>query len=84
MKASASAIFLVVLAVADILFNQDFVIWVIGPPVASLAVLIAGLLVRSHTPKAGSALLVIGIGGLFLSAAWIAFGFWVDARLGDT
>jgi hypothetical protein len=73
-----------VLAAADIVLNQDFVIWVIGPPVASLAVLVAGLLVRTHSPKVGSALLVFGIGALVLSAAWIAFGFWVDARLGDT
>jgi hypothetical protein len=57
-----------VVLIADVLFNQDFIIVGIGPPVASLAVLIAGLLVRSHTPKAGSALLVIGIGGLVLSA----------------
>jgi hypothetical protein len=74
----------VVAALADILFNQDFIIWGIGPPVASLAVLIAGLLVRRHTPKAGSALLVLGIGGLVLSAAWIAFAVYVDTVLGDT
>ena len=73
-----------VAALADILFNQDFIIWGIGPPVASLAVLIAGLLVRRHTPKAGSALLVLGIGGLVLSAAWIAFAVYVDTVLGDT
>jgi hypothetical protein len=78
------AVLSIMLAVADILFNPDFIIWGIGPPVASLAVLIAGLLVRSHTPKAGSALLVVGVGGLVLSAAWIAFAFYVDAVLGDT
>jgi hypothetical protein len=73
-----------VLAVADILFNQDFIVWGIGPPVASLAVLAAGLLVRSYTPKAGSALLLVGVVGLVLSVAWIAFAVYVDAVLGDT
>jgi hypothetical protein len=81
---SASAILLVVLPVADILFNQDFIIWMIGPPVASLAVLVVGLLVRTHSPKVGSALLVFGIGALILSAAWIAFAVYVDTVLGDT
>jgi hypothetical protein len=78
------AILPVMPAIADILLNQDFIIWGIGPPVASLAVLIGGLLVRRHTPKTGSALLVVGVGGLVLSAAWIAFAFYVDAVLGDT
>jgi hypothetical protein len=73
-----------VLAIADIAFNQDFVIWIIGPPVLSLAVLVAGLFARRHSCQGGDALLVLGIGGLVLSAAWIAFAFYVDALLGDT
>jgi ABC-type cobalamin transport system permease subunit len=56
----------------------------IGPPVLSLVVLIAGLFARKHSRQAGSALLVIGIGGVILSGAWIAFAFYVDAVLGDT
>lgn len=71
-------------AIGEIRFNQEFVIWVIGPAVLSLAVLIAGLFVQRHSCRAGSALLVLGIGGLVLSAGWIAFLFWVDAVLGDT
>ena len=71
-------------AIGEIRLNQEFVIWVIGPAVLSLAVLIAGRFVRRHSRRAGSALLVLGIGGLVLSAGWIAFLFWVDAVLGDT
>jgi hypothetical protein len=70
--------------VGDIRLNQEFVIWGIGPAVLSLVVLIAGLIARRHSRQAGSALLVLGIGGLVLSAGWIAFLFWVDAVLGDT
>jgi hypothetical protein len=70
--------------IADFVFNQEFILWVIGPFVVSLAVLIAGLFLRSDMPKAGPALIVIGIGGFVLSAGWVAFLFWVDAVLGDT
>jgi hypothetical protein len=51
--------------IGDLLFNQEFIIWVVGPFVVSLAVLVAGLFVRSDMPTAGSALLVIGVGGFF-------------------
>ena len=70
--------------VADILLNQDFLIWGVGPPVASLVVLIAGLLMRRRSAKAGSALLAVGVAGLVMSAAWLAFAFYVDTILGDT
>jgi hypothetical protein len=70
--------------IADLLFNQEFIIWVIGPFVVSLAVLITGLFVRSDMPTAGWALVVIRVGGFVLSAGWVAFLFWVDAVLGDT
>jgi hypothetical protein len=70
--------------IADILFNQDFVIWCLGPAVASLALLLAGLLVRRRSPRTGLPLVVVGAGGLVLSAAWLAFLFYVDALLGDT
>lgn len=64
--------------------NPDTVLWLGGPVVLSLGVLIAGLLTRRRLPQLGSALLVLGIGGLVLSAGWIAFSFYVDAVLGDT
>jgi hypothetical protein len=73
-----------VVLIADILFNQDFLIWGIGPPVASLIVLIAGVLVRRNSPRAGLAMVLVGLAGLVLSAAWLAFAFYVDAVLGDT
>jgi hypothetical protein len=64
--------------------NPDTIVWLGGPVVLSLLVLIAGVLIRRHSPQAGDALLVLGIGGLVLSGAWIAFAFFVDAALGDT
>jgi hypothetical protein len=71
-------------ALAEITLDLDTVLWLGGPLLLSLAVLIAGLLVRRHSRQAGAALLVLGIGGLVLSAGWIAFAFYVDAVLGDT
>jgi hypothetical protein len=72
-------------ALAEInLENRETLLWLGGPLVLSLGVLIAGLLVRRHSRQAGAALLVLGIGGLVLSAGWIAFAFYVDAVLGDT
>jgi hypothetical protein len=44
--------------------NPDTVLWLGGPVVLSLGVLIAGLLVRGRSRQAGAALLVLGIGGL--------------------
>jgi hypothetical protein len=64
--------------------NPDTVLWLGGPVVLSLGVLFAGLFVRSRSPRLGSALLVLGIGGLALSATLIAFSFSVDLVLGDT
>jgi hypothetical protein len=32
----------------------------------------------------GRVLLLVGLVGLVLSSAWLAFGFYVDAVLGDT
>jgi hypothetical protein len=64
--------------------NPDTLLWLGGPVALSLGVLIAGLLVRRQSRQAGAALLVLGIGGLFLSAGWIAFALYVDAVLGDT
>jgi hypothetical protein len=64
--------------------NPDTVLWLGGPVVLSLGVLCAGLFMRGYSPQLGSVLLVLGIGGLALSAAWIAFAFYVDAVLGDT
>jgi hypothetical protein len=72
-------------ALAEInLENRETLLWLGGPLVLSLGVLIAGLLVQMHSRQAGAALLVLGIGGLVLSAGWIAFAFYVDAVLGDT
>jgi hypothetical protein len=72
-------------ALAEInLENRETLLWLGGPLVLSLGVLIAGLLVRRHSRQAGAALLVLGIGGLVLSAGWIVFAFYVDAVLGDT
>jgi hypothetical protein len=64
--------------------NRDTVLWLGGPLVLSLSVLVAGLLVRGCSRQAGAALPVIGIGGFVLSAGWIAFAFYVDSVLGDT
>jgi hypothetical protein len=72
------------LALVEITFSRDAVLWLGGPFVLSLAVLITGLLVRTHSPRVGVPLIVIGVGGLILSAGWVAFAFWVDAVLGDT
>jgi hypothetical protein len=69
---------------ADITFNEDFVIWVIGPPVLSILVVSAGLFVRRQSPPSGRALVFVGVAGLVASMAWIAFGFYIDALLGDT
>jgi hypothetical protein len=73
-----------VVLIADILVNQDFLIWGIGPPVASLSILIAGLLARRYSPRAGRVMLLVGLAGFVLSAAWLAFAFYVEAVLGDT
>ena len=70
--------------VAEITFNENTVAWLGGPLVISFGVLIAGLLVRRHSPRAGVLLVAVGVGGLVLSVAWVAFAFYVDARLGDT
>lgn len=70
--------------IAEITFNQDAVVWLGGPPLASLAVLIPGLFVRRHSPRAGLVLVAVGVAGLVMSAAWVAFLFYVDALLGDT
>ena len=72
------------MAIAEIAFNRDAVLWLGGPVVASVAVLAAGLLVRKGSRQAGIALVVVGIGGLVLSAIWIAFSFYVDSVLGNT
>lgn len=70
--------------IADILLNQDFLIWGIGPPVASLSIVIAGLLARRYSPRAGRVILLVGLVGFVLSAAWLAFAFYVDAVLSNT
>lgn len=73
-----------VVRIAEITLNQDAVVWLGGPPLASIAVLVAGLLVRRNSPGTGRVLLVVGVFGLVLSAGWVAFAFYVDAVLGDT
>jgi hypothetical protein len=69
--------------VADI-YLDDFLIWGVGPIVASLGVLITGLVVRRQLPRAGGVMLLVGLARLVLSVAWVAFIFYVDAVLGDT
>jgi hypothetical protein len=49
---------------ADVLLNQDFLIWGIGPPAASLGVLVAGLLARRSSPSVGRLMLLVGVIGL--------------------
>lgn len=71
-------------AYRQITLNQDAVLWLGGPLMASIAVLVAGLLVRRRSPGTGLVLLMIGVGCLVASAAWLAFAFYVDAVLGDT
>jgi hypothetical protein len=70
--------------IAEITLNQDAVVWLGGPPVASIAIVIAGLLVRPRSERMGLVLLVVGVAALVVSAAWVAFIFYVDAVLGDT
>lgn len=72
------------LPIADITLNRDAVLWLGGPPLASIAVAIGGLLVRRHTYRTGLVLFVVGFVGLVASAAWVAFAFYVDAVLGNT
>jgi hypothetical protein len=78
------AVLCLVLNVADIMLNQDFLIGGIGPFVASLVFLIAGPLVRRVWPGKGRAVILVGIIGFVASAAWLGFGLYVDAVLGDT
>jgi hypothetical protein len=70
--------------IAEITLNQNAVVWLGGPPVASIAVLVAGLRVRKRKKRTGSVVLVIGVIALVVSALWVAFAFYVDAVLGDT
>jgi hypothetical protein len=70
--------------IAEITFNEDAVTWLGGPPLAAIAVVAAGLLVRNRSRGTAFVLLVIGGAGLVLAVAWIAFAFYVDALLGDT
>jgi hypothetical protein len=70
--------------IAEITLNQDAVVWLGGPPLASIAVLTGGLIVRRYAKGTGLVLLVVGVIGLVVSAAWVAFAFYVDAVLGDT
>ena len=72
------------LLIAEITFNEEAVFWLGGPLLASLAVLIAGLFVRRQSARTGLVLILVGVGGLVLSAGWVAFAFYVDAVLGDT
>jgi len=37
-----------------------------------------------YSQRVGRVLLLVGLVGLVLSSAWLAFGFYVDAVLGDT
>jgi hypothetical protein len=69
---------------AEITLNQDAVVWLGGPPSTSIAVLIAGLLVRRRKKRTGSVVLVVGVIALVVSALWVAFAFYVDAVLGDS
>ena len=71
-------------SIAEITLRRDTVLWLGVPPIASLAVLIAGLLMRRGSPQVGSMLMVIGVVGLVASVAWVAFAFYVDAVLGNT
>ena len=65
----------------EITLDREAVLWIGGPPFASLVVLAVGALFRGDSPRAGTALLVVGAVGLGLSALWIAFGFYVDAHV---
>jgi hypothetical protein len=70
--------------IAEITFDLDTVLWLGVPPIASIAVLIAGLRVRRHSPGMGFVLVIVGLAALIASAAWIALVFYVDTVLGDT
>jgi hypothetical protein len=80
-QGSAMLWVVVALALAEITLSRHAVLWLGGPFVLSLAVLFAGLLVRTRSPRVGLPLVVIGVGGPILSAGWVAFAFWVDAVL---
>jgi hypothetical protein len=63
--------------------DADALFWLGGPVVASIAIALGGLFIRKraapHLDRAGSALLLIGVVGLIVSAAWIALVFRVEA-----
>lgn len=64
---------------AVIEFDLEAVLWLGGPLVASIAVLVIGLFLRSRSHGAAPVLLLAGTCGVLLSAAWIALAFYVDA-----
>jgi hypothetical protein len=58
---------------------EDGAVWLGGPLVASLVLLICGILLRaSDRRRLGRALILIGAGGLLLSIGWIALVLYVD------
>ena len=67
--------------------SDEAAFWFGGPAALSLTVLATGIVLRRRTDrrarKASTALIVIGIGGLILSGAWVAFASYVDAVLGN-
>ena len=69
---------------ADFRLDEEFITWVLGPPALAFIVLVAGIVARRRSRRAGPFLLTLGIGGLLLSGLWIAFLLYVDAVLGNT
>jgi hypothetical protein len=62
--------------------TPEALFWLAGPPLASIAVLVGGLALLSGSDRhrqAGKVLLLVGVGGLVVSAAWIALVFRVEA-----
>jgi hypothetical protein len=64
---------------AVIEFDLEAVFWLDGPLVASMAVLVTGLILKNRSRGAAPVLLLVGTCGVLLSAAWIASAFYVDA-----
>lgn len=64
---------------AVIEFDLEAVFWLGGPLVASMAVLVTGLIWKNRSRGAAPVLLLVGTCGVLLSAAWIALAFYVDA-----
>ena len=59
--------------------SEDMIVWAGTPPLASVAVLGVGLLVRPQSRRAGQALVVVGAVGVLASAGWVTLLLYIDS-----